>query len=90
MIIAPFWGASSDGTIPSQGKVFYRDVTNSAHLTDIQADINKAAEFDGTTFIVNDAFQATFKNIKNPLNSEQDNNYQVCGCFETIFSLNRN
>lgn len=77
-VVAPMWGTASDGSVPSNGKVFYRTVTNAGDLSDIQTDINKSTDMQSLgNFIVSDAFMATYKNVVNPLNSDERNQYQV-------------
>jgi len=77
-VIAPLWGVSNDNSVPSIGKVFYRTVTKADDLSAIEADINLSDDIQTLgNFQVDTAFMATYKNVQNPLNSEQKNQYQV-------------
>lgn len=77
-VVAPMWGTGSDGSVPSSGKVFYRTVSAVGDLSDLQTDINKSTDMQSIgQFQISDAFIATYKNVINPLNSDQRNQYQV-------------
>ena len=72
------WGTASDGSVPSVGKVFYRTVSATGDLSDLQTDINKSTDMQSIgQFQISDAFMATYKNVINPLNTDQRNQYQV-------------
>merc|ERR1712110_279461 len=84
-VIAPLWGSASDGSVPSSGKVFYRTLSNSADKQEIADDINQNENMQSLgSFNVHDAFMATYKNVQNPLNSDQKNQYQVVVAKGTI------
>lgn len=77
-VIAPLWGTAADGSVPSNGKVFYRTVNDANTLTELQEDINKSSDMQILgNFNANEAFMVTYKNIINPMNSEEKNTYQV-------------
>lgn len=77
-VVAPLWGASNDNSVPTSGKVFYRTVSDQSVLSAIETDINLSSDMQSFgSFNVNTAFMATYKNVVNPLNSVQKNQYQV-------------
>ena len=86
MVFAALWGTASDGSVPSSGKVFYRSVTAAADLAELTADINLSSDVQsiGNDFSCDSAFQLTYKNVLNPLNSDEKNQYQMSICRGTF------
>ena len=79
-VVAPMWGTASDGSVPSRGRVFYRERVrmDDQVLFELQADINKSTDMQSIgEFEISNAFMATFSNIENPLDNTQLNQYQV-------------
>jgi len=74
LVFAPLWGTSSSGDKPTNGKIFYRVMDSSdaawgevgAHLDGVQSG-----------FQLTNAFMITFKNVINPMASDEKNNYQM-------------
>ena len=74
LVFAPMWGTSSSGDKPTIGKIFYRVMDSQdaawgevgAHLDGVQSG-----------FQLNSAFMITFKNVINPMASDEKNNYQM-------------
>jgi hypothetical protein len=81
-VVAPLWGTASDGSVPTSGKVFYRTVGSSdfqaiADDINLNADVQSLSDNGTNAFRVTSAFQATYKNVINPLNTNEKNQYQV-------------
>jgi len=75
LVFAPLWGTSSSGDKPSNGKVFYRVMSDSSDGAwgEIGAHIGEVS----SGFQLSSALMVTFKNVINPMASEEKNNYQM-------------
>lgn len=75
LVFAPLWGTSSAGDKPSNGKVFYRVMSDSSEegFDEIGIDIDSVSP----GFQLNSALLVTFKNVINPMKSDEKNNYQM-------------
>jgi len=72
IIISPLWSRSHT---PLGGKMIWNIVTNRVALERLTAHVNGHYAFD--EFEVVKAFQLDFKNLQNPLNSEEKNSFQL-------------
>ena len=75
VVYAPLWGVSGGTMKPSSGKIFYRVVTDSSDPAFGQ--INTDISVKSSSFLLDSALLVSFKNVLNPLDSSQKNNYQL-------------
>ena len=75
LVFAPLWGTSSAGDKPSNGKVFYRVISDSSD--EAWNEIGIDLDLVSSDFLLTSALMVTFKNVINPMASDEKNNYQM-------------
>ena len=76
LVFAPLWGTSSSGDKPSNGKIFYR-VMNGPNDDAAMHEIAIHIQSVTPGYQISSALMVTFKNVINPMASEEKNNYQM-------------